>query len=58
MSRVARYERALATLREDEREAIIGRVEMGYSYEELADVLGKPTLRGRAQGRPPRPGAI
>ena len=40
---VARYERALATLREDEREAIIGRVEMGYSYEELADVLGKPT---------------
>jgi len=39
----ARYERALATLREEEREAIIGRVEMGYSYEELADVLGKPT---------------
>ncbi len=40
---VARYERALATLRDEEREAIIGRVEMGYSYEELADVLGKPT---------------
>jgi RNA polymerase sigma factor (sigma-70 family) len=40
---VARYERALATLRVEEREAIIGRVEMGYSYEELADVLGKPT---------------
>jgi RNA polymerase sigma-70 factor, ECF subfamily len=38
-----RYERALATLDEDEREAIIGRVEMGYTYEELADVLGKPT---------------
>jgi RNA polymerase sigma-70 factor (ECF subfamily) len=40
---VERYERALATLRPEEREAIIGRVELGYSYEELADVLGKPT---------------
>jgi RNA polymerase sigma factor (sigma-70 family) len=39
----ARYERALASLTEDEREAIVGRVEMGYSYEELADVLGKPS---------------
>jgi RNA polymerase sigma-70 factor (ECF subfamily) len=37
------YEQALATLRPDEREAIIGRVEMGYSYEELAEVLGKPS---------------
>ena len=40
---VERYERALARLRPEEREAIIGRVEMGYSYEELADVLGKPS---------------
>lgn len=40
---MARYERALATLSAAEREAIIGRVEMGYSYEELADALGKPT---------------
>jgi RNA polymerase sigma-70 factor, ECF subfamily len=38
-----RYERALATLEPDEREAIIGRVEMGYSYEELAEALGKPS---------------
>jgi RNA polymerase sigma-70 factor, ECF subfamily len=37
------YERALQRLRAEEREAIIGRVEMGYSYEELADALGKPT---------------
>jgi RNA polymerase sigma factor (sigma-70 family) len=37
------YEQALATLRPDEREAIIGRVEMGYSYEELAQALGKPS---------------
>ena len=28
---IERYEHALATLRLDEREAIIGRVEMGYS---------------------------
>jgi RNA polymerase sigma factor (sigma-70 family) len=40
---IERYEHALAMLRPDEREAIIGRVEMGYSYEELADVLGKPS---------------
>jgi RNA polymerase sigma-70 factor (ECF subfamily) len=38
-----RYEKALATLKPEEREAVIGRVEMGYSYEELAEVLGKPT---------------
>jgi RNA polymerase sigma-70 factor (ECF subfamily) len=39
-----RYERALAMLKPEEREAIIGRVEMGYSYEELAEVLGKPSV--------------
>jgi RNA polymerase sigma-70 factor, ECF subfamily len=38
-----RYERALATLRPEEREAIIGRVEMGYTYQELAEALGKPS---------------
>ena len=40
---VERYERALARLTAEEREAIIARVEMGYSYEELAEALGKPT---------------
>jgi RNA polymerase sigma-70 factor, ECF subfamily len=40
---VERYERALARLRPEEREAIIARVEMDYSYEELAGALGKPT---------------
>jgi RNA polymerase sigma-70 factor (ECF subfamily) len=40
---VDRYERALERLKPEEREAIIARVEMGYSYEELAQVLGKPT---------------
>jgi RNA polymerase sigma-70 factor (ECF subfamily) len=40
---VERYERALQRLRPEEREAIIARVEMDYSYEELAGALGKPT---------------
>ena len=40
---VDRYERALDRLRPDEREAIIGRIEMGYSYQELAETLGKPS---------------
>ena len=39
----ARYVAALARLDSDEREAIIGRVEMEYSYADLAEVLGKPT---------------
>ena len=37
------YERALTALTANDREAIIGRVELGYSYDELAAVLGKPT---------------
>lgn len=40
---VERYERALTRLKPMEREAIIGRVEMGYSYAELAEALGSPT---------------
>jgi RNA polymerase sigma factor (sigma-70 family) len=40
---VARYEQALARLKPEEREVIIAKVEMGYSYEELAEALGKPT---------------
>ena len=40
---VERYEGALQRLNAEEREAIIARVEMGYSFEELAVALGKPT---------------
>ena len=40
---VERYERALGRLRPADREAIIGRLEMGYTYEELAAALGKNT---------------
>jgi DNA-directed RNA polymerase specialized sigma24 family protein len=37
---VERYERGLGRLVPDEREAIIARVELGYSYEEVANAIG------------------
>ena len=40
---MARYETALQKLKASDREAIIGRLEMQYSYEELAVALNKPT---------------
>ena len=40
---VERYEGALARLKPEEREAIVARVELGFSYPELAEALGKPT---------------
>lgn len=40
---VESYERGLQRLKPEEREAIIARLEMGYSYEELAEALGKPS---------------
>ena len=39
----SRYEAALQRLRPEDREAIIGRLELQYGYEELAIVLGKPS---------------
>lgn len=38
-----RYERALQRLEPADREAIIGRLELQYSYDELAVSLNKPT---------------
>ena len=40
---VARYETALQRLNTSDREAVIGRLELQYSYEELAIALDKPT---------------
>lgn len=40
---VERYEQALARLNPEERGAIVARVEMGFTYEELAEALGKPS---------------
>jgi RNA polymerase sigma-70 factor (ECF subfamily) len=37
------YERALADLKSEDREAIIGRIEMGLTNDELASALGKPS---------------
>jgi RNA polymerase sigma factor (sigma-70 family) len=40
---VNRYEAALQRLRPEEREAIIARVELGMSFDEVAAALGKPS---------------
>jgi RNA polymerase sigma-70 factor (ECF subfamily) len=37
------YEAALNRLDDDQREAVITRVEFGFSYAEVAEVLGKPS---------------
>lgn len=40
---LARYEAGLERLRPEDREAVVSRVELGLSYDELAEVLSKPT---------------
>jgi len=40
---LARYERALTQLRPDFHEAVLLRIEMGCSYQEIAEALGRPT---------------
>ena len=40
---VERYRQALERLKPLERELVIAKVEMGYTYSELAEMLGKPT---------------
>ncbi len=37
------YEAALARLKPEEREAVITRLELGLTYQEVADALGKPS---------------
>lgn len=39
--RTALYDAALERLSEEDQEAIIGRIELGYSYQDLAVVLGR-----------------
>jgi RNA polymerase sigma-70 factor (ECF subfamily) len=43
VDRLERYEAALARLRSIEREAIVARLEMGCSYEEMATLLELPS---------------
>jgi RNA polymerase sigma factor (sigma-70 family) len=38
-----RYEAALAALRDDDREVIVARIELGYSFVEVAAALEKPS---------------
>lgn len=38
-----RYEAALSRLSEQERDLIVARVELGLTYEEMAEALGKPS---------------
>lgn len=38
------YEEALAKLGVEQREAVILRVEFGYTYAEIADAMGKPSM--------------
>jgi len=40
---IDRYERALAALHEHDREAVIARIELGCSYEEVAQLVDKPS---------------
>jgi len=40
---VARYEAALARLRPDDREAVVARIEMDGTYQQVAIALGKPS---------------
>lgn len=42
-SRLARYEAALAQLSAEEREAVVARLEFGFTHSELAAALGKFT---------------
>jgi RNA polymerase sigma-70 factor (ECF subfamily) len=38
-----RYDRALEQLPEEHRQAVILRIELGYSYQQVAESLGKPS---------------
>ena len=40
---VEAYDEAMAALQPEEREAIIGRVELGLSYAELAAAMDRPS---------------
>ena len=41
---LGRYEAALQRLRREDREAIIVRIELGHSYADVAEALGKPSI--------------
>ena len=40
---IERYEQALASLRQEDRELVVARIELGYTYQEMAELLHRPT---------------
>jgi RNA polymerase sigma-70 factor, ECF subfamily len=40
---LGRYDRALERLPDEDREAVIARIELGYSYAEIAEALDRPS---------------
>ena len=54
METFERYEAALSKLTAGEQEAIIGRVELGHTYDELAASLGKPSADAARMAVPAR----
>lgn len=40
---LGRYDRALERLSDEDREAVIARIELGYSYAEIAEALERPS---------------
>ncbi len=40
------YERALARLTEEQRQAVVLRIEFGFSYPEICEALGRPSANG------------
>jgi RNA polymerase sigma-70 factor (ECF subfamily) len=47
---IDRYEKAVQRLPPDAREAIIGRIELQYSYEDLAVEVTSPSIRANPDG--------
>ena len=40
---IERYEQALARLRPEDREVVVAKIELGYTYREIAEILDRPT---------------
>ncbi len=42
MEQMERYQRALETMTEEQQQAVVLRLEFGYTYEQIAEAIGKP----------------
>jgi len=43
LEQMERYQRALETMSEEQQQAVLLRLEFGYTYEQIADAIGKPS---------------